>query len=590
MQGDAMSEATTDRALVGNGYEEEVPELPGNGDEEEVLPPQPTTKSIIIGEVVGCFLLSLFGLGVGVSATLWGAPGSPWFADILPTAWGWAMAIALAIYVTATLSGAHFNPAVTITLAVTGRHPWRLVPLYIVCQIVGWFLGAAVLMAMFGRNLFDLAASKNIVIGSPESTGLAATLTTYSPNPGIAGAAAGGFTTMPFLEGLAGEVLCTAILLLVILSLLETRHVNAPSAWFFPLIVGATIGLLIMFIAPITQACFNPARDLGPRLMLLVMGFGSVAFPGPNSGLSLVATTIGPIVGGILGALFFDKVMRPNIPGHEKEHSQVTTLSQLAYDPTMEVRRETLHGHAAALPMELLAGADHIDLVMIAAGGCIYDDDQWALAVLKAARQLAGPGGGVDETEFWSVYDAQRQAQGGSLSRAVATRFLPGGDPEELYTLARSHYQVPVSSMYPDARPTLAALATKYKLGVVAKPSELLIAALKRDGLMQYFDVVVYPEQVDLGRTPSARMWKRALEETGVQADRAVHVGTRMDYDIRPAKQAGLHTIWLLRGEAPPSPTIEQLTEPDAIVTTFSGVPNALVAISPSSRASVPAT
>jgi glycerol uptake facilitator protein len=155
-----------------------------NGEEEEVLPPQPTTKSIIIGEVVGCFLLSVLGLGIGVSATLWGAPGAPWFADIWPTAWGWAMTIALGIYVTATLSGAHFNPAVTITLAVTGRHPWRSVPLYIGCQIVGWFLGAAVLMAMFGRNLFDLAASKNIVIGSPESTGLAATLTTYSPNPG----------------------------------------------------------------------------------------------------------------------------------------------------------------------------------------------------------------------------------------------------------------------------------------------------------------------------------------------------------------------------------------------------------------------
>ena len=149
---------------------------------------------------------------------------------------------------------------------------------------------------------------------------------------------------------------------------------------------------------------------------------------------------------------------------------------------------------------------------------------------------------------------------------------------------------MPAASMYPDARPTLAALATKYKLGVVANPSEQHIAALKRDGLMQYFDVVVYPEQVDLARTPSPRMWKRALEETGVQADRAVHVGNRMDNDIRPAKQAGLHTVWLLRGEAPPSPTIEQLAEPDAIVTTFSGVPNALVAISPSSRASVPAT
>jgi hypothetical protein len=92
---------------------------------------------------------------------------------------------------------------------------------------------------------------------------------------------------------------------------------------------------------------------------------------------------------------------------------------------------------------------------MIDAGGCIYDDDSWALAVLKAARQLT-PGDGVDETEFWSVYDAQRQAQGGSLSRTVATRFLPSGDPEELNKLARSHYQVPAASMYPDARPTLA--------------------------------------------------------------------------------------------------------------------------------------
>jgi putative hydrolase of the HAD superfamily len=99
---------------------------------------------------------------------------------------------------------------------------------------------------------------------------------------------------------------------------------------------------------------------------------------------------------------------------------------------------------------------------------------------------------------------------------------------------------------------------------------------------MQYFDVVVHPEQVDLAKTPSPRMWKRALEETGVQANRAVHVGNRIDNDIRPAKQAGLHTIWLLRGEAPPSPTVEQLAEADAIVTTFSGVPNALVAISPS--------
>ena len=49
-----------------------------------------------------------------------------------------------------------------------------------------------------------------------------------------------------------------------------------------------------------------------------------------------------------------------------------------------------------------------------------------------------------------------------------------------------------------------------------------------------------------------------------------------------------LPTIWLLRGEAPPSPTVEQIAEPDAVVTTFSGVPNALVGISSGASAAVP--
>lgn len=549
--------------------------------EEVVAETGPTTKAMIIGEVVGSFLLSFLGLGIGISATLFSAPDAPWFGDIWPTAAGWTLAIALGIYVTNTLSGAHFNPAITIMLAATGRHPWRLVPLYIICQIIGWFIGAAALMMMFGRNLYDYAAANNITIGAPGSERLGAVLTTYSPNPGIAGVnVQSGYTTVPFLEGLSGEILGTAVLVLVILSLLETRHVNAPSAWFFPLIVGATVGLLIMFIAPISQASFNPARDIGPRIMLLFMGFGSVAFPGPNGGLSLIVTTVGPIIGGVSGAFFFDKVMRPNIPGVDQEGPQITTLSQLAYDPTLDESREgTLSGHRTQLPPELLGEADGIDLVMIDVGGAIYDDDPWALAVLKAARELSGSD--VSESEFWQVYDGQRQEQGGSLSRTVAEQFAPGVNPDELSELAKKYADYTVSSLYPDAKPTLEALASRYKLGVVVNPRRAQTEALERDGLMHYFAVVTHPEQVDT-KTPDARMWRRALEETGVSADRAVHVGNRIDNDVRPANQAGLQTIWLLRGEAPPSPTVEQLSEPDAIVTAFSGVPNALVSIAPS--------
>jgi putative hydrolase of the HAD superfamily len=320
--------------------------------------------------------------------------------------------------------------------------------------------------------------------------------------------------------------------------------------------------------------------------MLLFLGFGGVAFPGPGNGLSLVVTAIGPIIGAVAGVFFFDKVVRPNIPGVEPEQ-EITTLSQLAYDPTLEIenrRAGTLSGHATALPAALLEEDHHIDLVMIDPGGAIYDDDRWAEAVLGAARELSGRD--VDEAEFWQTYDEHRQTPGGSLSRAVAQRFVPGGDPDRLREIAARDVEFTASSLYPDAKPTLAALATRYKLGVVANPSEKFIKALRRDGLMEYFDVVATPEQVG-SKTPVPRMWRQALEEVGVQANRAVHVGNRLDTAVRPAKEAGLHTIWLLRGEAPPSPTVEQLTEPDAVVTTFSGVPNALVGISSGASAAV---
>jgi FMN phosphatase YigB (HAD superfamily) len=164
-------------------------------------------------------------------------------------------------------------------------------------------------------------------------------------------------------------------------------------------------------------------------------------------------------------------------------------------------------------------------------------------------------------------------------SRVLGDLRCPAPSPDRLRELAGRYVEFDVSSLYPDAKPTLAALATRYKLGVVANPREKMTQALRRDGLMEYFDVVATPGQVG-SKTPVPRMWRQALEEVGVRADRAVHVGNRLDNAIRPAKEASLHTIWLLRGEAPPSPTVEQLAEPDALVTSFSGVPNALVGIS----------
>jgi hypothetical protein len=105
----------------------------------EEAAPEPSTAAQVVGEIVGSFILATLGLGIGAAAFAAANQGVvkdvTWFGDIWPTSFGWALCIALGIYCTATLSGAHFNPAVTLALAATGRHPWSQVPRYIACQI-----------------------------------------------------------------------------------------------------------------------------------------------------------------------------------------------------------------------------------------------------------------------------------------------------------------------------------------------------------------------------------------------------------------------------------------------------------------------
>jgi glycerol uptake facilitator-like aquaporin len=91
--------------------------------------------------------------------------------------------IALGIYCTASLSGAHFNPAVTLALAATGRHTWNQVPRYIICQIIGWFIGAAAVVALFGDAMGKIAAARGFDYGDPGSESIGSVLTTYVPNP-----------------------------------------------------------------------------------------------------------------------------------------------------------------------------------------------------------------------------------------------------------------------------------------------------------------------------------------------------------------------------------------------------------------------
>src|SRR6202022_1652162 len=133
----------------------------------------------------------------------------------------------------------------------------------------------------------------------------------------------------------------------------------------------------------------------------------------------------------------------------------------------------------------------------------------------------------------------------------------------------------PASALYPDVKPALKALAAQFKLGLVANSGEVALKALRRDGLEDLFTVIALADFVGVEK-PDERIFHYALKTAGVAPSRAVHVGNRLESDIRPAQRLGMRTVWLLRGDAPPAPTLDQLVEPDAVIISLLGLPMAL--------------
>jgi glycerol uptake facilitator-like aquaporin len=99
-----------------------------------------------------------------------------------------------------------------------------------------------------------------------------------------------------------------AVLAFVIFALVDRRNVSLMAKQFAPVLIGATVAVIISVIAPITQAGINPARDLGPRIVAYAMGWGGIAIPGPDGGFWVYI--VGPLVGAPLGAVLYDVLLR----------------------------------------------------------------------------------------------------------------------------------------------------------------------------------------------------------------------------------------------------------------------------------------
>ena len=140
---------------------------------------KPTLLQAALAEVLGTFLLILFGCGAVHSAVLTGAQSGLWQVAIV-----WGVAIMLAAYVCGGISGAHINPAITIALALWGRFDWSRVPAYILAQLGGAMLAAAALFLLYGLLLEKKELDKGVTRGEMGSIVTAMCYGEYYPAPG----------------------------------------------------------------------------------------------------------------------------------------------------------------------------------------------------------------------------------------------------------------------------------------------------------------------------------------------------------------------------------------------------------------------
>lgn len=181
----------------------------------------------------------------------------------------WGLAVMIPAFIFGAASGASFNPALTLALAVDGSFAWDLVPGYIAAQFAGAFVGAIIVWIAF-KGQFDATDDPGTKLGV--------------------------FSCGPSIPNLPMNILAEAVATFVLVFAIKGLPAEAPAGVGNLLVFGIIVSCGMSF-GGLTGYAMNPARDLGPRLahtILPISGKGS-----SNWGYGIV-TLVGPIIGALL--------------------------------------------------------------------------------------------------------------------------------------------------------------------------------------------------------------------------------------------------------------------------------------------------
>ncbi|HEX3961456.1 MAG TPA: MIP/aquaporin family protein [Trebonia sp.] len=269
----------------------------------------------MLAEFFGTFVLLLLGDG-SVALSVAGLPGSgrqtlsvaPFGpANWLIVAGGWGLAVTFGVYVAGGVSGAHLNPAITLSLAARRGFPLRKIVPYWFAQVAGAFCGAAAVYCVYFPAIDWFNATSHLA--RPSSVSTFSIFATF-PAPYFHGAWAG-----PFVDQVAG----TAILVGLVAALTDKRN-QAPKGNAAPLLIGLVVAVIGLAYGTNAGYAVNPARDFGPRMFTWALGWGKLAFSGDYGAFHGYwwIPIAGPLAGGLVGIILYDFFIGQVLGAREK--------------------------------------------------------------------------------------------------------------------------------------------------------------------------------------------------------------------------------------------------------------------------------
>ncbi len=242
----------------------------------------------LLGEFVGTLILVFIGCGTVAVAVLFGV------LNLYGVALFFGAGVSVAIYASRKWCPAHLNPAVSLAFFIKKQLSVKNLLAFMLAQVLGAFVGGLLLLLIFNPFIQEFEVLNGIVRGAADSYHSAVMFGEFFPNPGFEKTLSVSHFQAIFWEGLG-----TFLLMASIFYVQRTEELIKIPA---PIIVGLTVTLLIIFIAPYTQGGFNPARDFGPRMVAYFGGWREAALPSARMSF-LTVYVVGPMIGAGLATL-----------------------------------------------------------------------------------------------------------------------------------------------------------------------------------------------------------------------------------------------------------------------------------------------